>query len=78
MSTYTSTRKTDYLSQAEARRRLRCGPIALGRLIREGRLGTLAVPGLRLRVSAEDVDRLVREGLRPATTHHRRIAKSSR
>lgn len=58
---------SEWLSIPEARRRLRCGSHAFARLLESGRLSLLRVPNSRVKVRAEDVERVLEDSLRPAT-----------
>ena len=57
-----------WVTTRAARERLGITSDQVRKLIRQGSLTSRQLPGLRPLVAADDVDRLARESVRPATT----------
>jgi excisionase family DNA binding protein len=55
-----------YLTVAEAQRRLGVSRPAITKLVRQGFLGTLRLPGVPTKIAAADVDRLAKESVQRA------------
>jgi excisionase family DNA binding protein len=52
-----------YVSVSEAQRRIGVSRPAIGKLVRQGFLGSLRLPGVPVKIAAADVDRLAKESV---------------